>query len=176
MTPQAPADDYGSISEGSTLTIQRWLPGPVERIWTYLTDSDHRSKWLAAGDMQLAPGAALELVWRNDTLSEPSDARPEGFPEEQRMASHVIAVDPMRMLTIAWGKGDVTFLLTPKGDRVLLTLTHRGLDDHAARAMIAAGWHMHLDILVALVSGKDAGSFWSGWTQLRDNYQTRLAE
>jgi len=171
---QKAVDDYGTISEGSTLTIQRWLPGPVERIWTYLTDSDLRRKWLAAGDIRLAPGAALELVWRNDELSEPSDVRPAGFPDEQRMASQVIAVDPMRMLTIAWGKGDVTFQLTPKGDRVLLTLTHRGLDDYAARTMIAAGWHMHLDILVARVLDKDAKSFWSGWTQLRETYEARL--
>lgn len=176
MTLQAQIDDYGTISDGSTLTIQRWLPGPVERIWTYLTDSDHRRKWLAAGDMQLAAGASLELVWRNDDLSDPSDPRPAGFPQEQRMASHVIAVDAMRMLTIAWGKGDVTFELKPKGDRVLLTLTHHGLDDRGARTMIAAGWHMHLDILLAQVSGQNGGSFWSGWAQLRDAYEQQLAE
>ena len=176
MNLHAEVDDYGTISEGSTLTIQRWLPGPVERIWTYLTDSDHRRKWLAAGEMHLAPGAALELVWRNDELSDPSDQRPAGFPEEQRMASHVIAVDPMRMLTIAWGKGDVTFELTPKGDKVLLTLTHRGLDDRGARTMIAAGWHMHLDILLARVSAKNTKPFWSGWARLRDNYEQRLAQ
>ena len=42
MTLQRQIDDFGTISDGSTLTIQRWLPGPVERIWTYLTDSDLR--------------------------------------------------------------------------------------------------------------------------------------
>jgi uncharacterized protein YndB with AHSA1/START domain len=174
MNLQADVDDYGTLSDSSTLTIHRWLPGPVERIWTYLTDSDLRRKWLAAGDMPLASGASMELVWRNDDLSDPSDPRPPGFPEEQRMASHVVSVDPMRMLTIAWGKGDVTFELTPKGDKVLLTLTHRGLDDRGARTMIAAGWHMHLDILLARVSGKGAGSFWSGWTRLKGLYDDRL--
>ena len=92
------------------------------------------------------------------------------------MSSHVIAVDPMRMLRIAWGKGDVTFELMPKGEKVLLTLTHRGLDDRGARTMIAAGWHMHLDILVARVSGKESVSFWSGWAQLRDTYEQRLPQ
>jgi len=176
MNIQATANDYGTISEGSTLTIQRWLPGPVERIWTYLTDSDHRRRWLAAGEMRLAPAASFEFVWRNGELSDPSDPRPAGFPEEARMSSHVIAVDPMRMLRIAWGKGDVTFELMPKGEKVLLTLTHRGLDDRGARTMIAAGWHMHLDILVARVSGKESVSFWSGWAQLRDTYEQRLPQ
>ncbi len=176
MTNQTAIDNYGVVTKDSTLVIQRWLPGPVTRVWTYLTDSDFRQKWLAAGDMELEPGASVELVWRNDNLSDTSDPRPDGFPEEQRMQSQVIAVDPMRMLTLAWGKGDVTFELSEKGDKVLLTLTHRGLDDRRLRTMIAAGWHMHLDILVARVSGAQASSFWSGWVRLRDAYEQRLPQ
>ena len=176
MNAHAGTADFGTLTEGSTLVIQRWLPGPAERVWNYLIDSDLRQKWLAAGDMDLAPGASVELVWRNDRISHASDPRPAGFPEEQRMQSHVIAIDPMRMLTIAWGKGDVTFDLKEQGDKVLLTLTHRGLDDRAARTMIAAGWHMHLDILAAEVAGVELPSFWSGWATLRDVYEQRLPQ
>jgi uncharacterized protein YndB with AHSA1/START domain len=174
MTFHSNDDQYGTLSEGSVLTIQRWLPGPVERIWTYLTDNDHRRKWLAAGAMELQPGAALELVWRNDDLSDRADVRPAGFPAEQRMASRVIEVDPMRMLRITWGTGDVTFELTPKGEKVLLTLTHRGLDDRNLLTSIAAGWHMHLDILLSEASGTERASFWPGWERLRAHYDDRL--
>lgn len=174
MTQEAEIDEFGMLSNGATLVFQRWLPGPVERIWTYLTDSDFRQKWLAAGDMDLAPGAPLELVWRNDALSDAGDPRPDEFAEEKRMASHVIAADPMRMLTIAWGKGDVTFELMEKEGRILLTLTHRGLNDPGLRTMIAAGWHMHLDILLARLLGRKGLSFWSGWKGLRQAYEARL--
>lgn len=168
------SDDYAVMETASTLVIRRWLPGPAERIWRYLTDSDLRRKWLAAGEMAQVPGAALELVWRNDELSASDDARPEGFAEEQRMDSRVIAIEPMRLLTIAWGKGDVTFALRDEGDRVLLTLTHRGLDQAEARLMTAAGWHMHLDILGAEAAGEPPASFWSGWLRLRGDYAARL--
>jgi hypothetical protein len=67
----------------------------------------------------------------------------------------------------------VTFELAERGDRVLLTVTHRGLEDPSTRA-IAAGWHMHLDILVAELSGARRPSFWSGWTSLRAAYDERL--
>jgi len=174
MSDQTDITEFGNITGDSTLIIQRWLPGPAERIWNYLVDSDLRRKWLAAGDMHLSAGASVELVWRNDDLSDAADLRPHGFPEEQRMQSHVIAIDPMRLLTIAWGKGDVTFELESKGDRVLLTLTHRGLDDRSARIMIAAGWHMHLDILAARASDTKAPSFWSGWATHRSAYEQRL--
>ena len=49
MNDRAKVDAYGALSEPSTLTIQRMLPGPIERVWAYLTDSDLRRKWLAAG-------------------------------------------------------------------------------------------------------------------------------
>lgn len=167
-------NEYATMTGGSTLVIQRWLPGPVDRIWRYLTDSDLRRKWLAAGDMTLVPGSPLELVWRNDALSDPSDPRPSGFGETEFMHSRVIEIEPMRVLKIAWGNGDVTFTLQEQAERVLLTLTHRGLEDRTARGTIAPGWHMHLDILVAEISGAQRPSFWSGWTKLRILYDNRL--
>ena len=49
MNERATASAYGELIEPTTLKIQRLLPGPIERIWAYLTDSDLRRKWLAAG-------------------------------------------------------------------------------------------------------------------------------
>lgn len=176
MNIQTSIDEFARLSDGSTLVLRRWLPGPAERIWRYLTDSELRAKWLAAGDMTLAPGSALELVWRNDDLSAATDPRPAGFAEEQRMDSRVIAVDPPRRLTIAWGKGDVTFDLEPKGNRVLFTVTHSGLGDASARTMIAAGWHVHSDILASELSGAVAPSFWPTWSKLQGTYAARFGD
>ena len=53
MNSKTKPDDYGELIEPTTLRIQRLLPGPIERIWAYLTDSDLRSKWLAAGAMEM---------------------------------------------------------------------------------------------------------------------------
>ena len=48
--------DRGTITEAGTIRFERLLPGPIERVWAYLTESDKRAKWLAAGDMDLRPG------------------------------------------------------------------------------------------------------------------------
>jgi uncharacterized protein YndB with AHSA1/START domain len=50
MNESATPDHYGVLSEPATLTIQRLLPGPIERAWAYLTESDLRRQWLAAGE------------------------------------------------------------------------------------------------------------------------------
>ncbi|WP_417723581.1 hypothetical protein [Salipiger sp.] len=49
MTMHDLPDDYGTLAEPGTLTIQRFLPGPIERVWDHLTDSELRRKWLAGG-------------------------------------------------------------------------------------------------------------------------------
>ena len=168
-------DAYGELIEPTTLRIQRLLPGPIERIWAYLTDSDLRSKWLAAGAMEMKVGAPVELVWRNDELNDPPSQRPADFPEERRMQSQITELDPLRKLSIAWNNsGDVTFELEPKGAGVLLTVTHRRLPDRSTMLKVSAGWHMHLDVLVAIANGTKPAPFWDGMMRLHQDYDKRL--
>ena len=57
---------------------------------------------------------------------------------------------------------------------MLLTLIHRRLPDRATLLMVSAGWHMHLDILVARATGKEPAPFWDGWSRLQKEYDQRL--
>ncbi len=175
MTDLAALDAHGVLTEPATLTIRRLLPGPVERIWAYLTQGDLRRQWLAAGEMEMTLGAPLELVWRNDELSDPPGRRPPGFPEEHRLQSRITELDPPRKLAITWGNtGGVSFELEPRGDRVLLTVVHRRLPDRSTMLNVSAGWHMHLDTLVALAEGRAPKPFWEGWSRLKEDYDGRL--
>jgi uncharacterized protein YndB with AHSA1/START domain len=167
---------YGVLSAPATLTIQRLLPGPVELVWPALTKDELRRQWLASGEMEMKLGSSFEFVWRNDELSNPPAERPEGFEEEYRMHSRITELDAPRKLSIAWDQtGEVTFELEPQGKKVLLTVIHRGLSNRATLLAISAGWHMHLDILVARSRGQEVGSFWAGWSRLRQDYERRFA-
>jgi uncharacterized protein YndB with AHSA1/START domain len=175
MNELAPPDAHGLLIEPATLKIQRLLPGPIERVWAYLTESDLRRQWLAAGRMEMRAGAPFEFVWRNDELTDPSGQRPPGFSDEHRMQSRIVELDPPRKLVIAWGTdGEVSFELDPKADDVLLTVVHRRLPDRATKLNVGAGWHMHLDILVARTTGKKPEPFWDGWSRLRSEYDRRM--
>jgi len=168
-------ESYGILVEPATLRLERLLPGPIERIWRYLTESDLRRQWLAAGDMDLVANAPFELVWRNDELSAETKGRPEGFPEEDRMESRIIEIDPPRKLVFAWRKGgEVCWELTPQGRDVLFTITHHRISDRANMVKVGAGWHMHLDTLVARANGSVPSPFWDGWLRLREEYEARL--
>lgn len=177
MTTLAAARDaYGVLIEPTTLRIQRVLPGPVDRVWAYLTDSDLRRKWLAAGEMAPTVGSSVELVWRNSELTDPPGHRPEGFGEEHRLVSEITAFEPMRKLAITWGStGGVTFELEPSGSEVLLTVTHHRVEDRGVLLNVSAGWHAHLDILAARVAGKEPQPFWDSWAALKADYEKRYA-
>jgi uncharacterized protein YndB with AHSA1/START domain len=173
-SPSLP-DAYGVLTEPATLTIQRVLPGPVERVWAYLTDSDLRRKWLAAGRMEGKAGTPFEFVWRNDELTDPPGERPAAFSAERRMQCRITEFDPPRKLSFTWeGSGDVSFELEAKGGNVLLTVTHRRLPDRTALHSVSAGWHAHLDVLAARMAGREAGPFWDSLMRLREEYDRRL--
>ena len=175
MSKLASLEIYGTLVEPATLQIQRLLPGPIERVWAYLTESDLRRQWLAAGVMEMAVDAPFEFTWRNSELTDPPSPRPQGFPEEHSMKSRITELDPPHKLSIAWnGSWDVTFELKATGAEVLLTVTHRRLPDRSTMLMVAAGWHMHLDILVARTTGEEPAPFWEGWIRLKDEYDRRL--
>lgn len=170
------ADAYGVITEPATLTIQRLLPGPIDRVWSYLTDSDLRRQWLASGDMEMRVGAPFELVWRNNELSDPPGKRPDGFGDEHRMQSEITECDPPHKLSFTWGStGGVTFALEPRGSRVLLTVIHHRLPSRDVMIMVGPGWHAHLDVLVARMTGAtNAEPFWDLWSRLKKDYEQRL--
>ena len=175
MTELATDADYGVLTEPATLTIERILPGPIERVWAYLTDSDLRRQWLAAGEMEQKVGAPFEFVWRNNELMQNPGTPPEGFRDEHRMRSRITELDPPRKLSFTWfERSEVTFQLQPRGDRVLLTVIHRRIPDRSVLLSVGPGWHGHLDVLVARMNGREPAPFWDEIAMLKKEYVRRM--
>ena len=177
MTQIDTAEPFGALSEDATLTLERLLPGSVDRVWAYLTESDLRRQWLAAGTMDMRVGAPFELVWRNSELMDDPGTPPDGFSGEHRMESEILELDPPHRLAISWGStGGVTFELEPVGDMVRFTITHRRVPDRSILLNVSAGWHAHLDVLAARLAGEEPGRFWDRWASLKAEYGKRLPE
>ena len=175
MTAVETLDLYGKLTAPDTLVIERLLPAPIDRIWSYLSESDKRAKWLASGEMPLNVGAEFTLTWRNDTLTTPPGTRPEGFGPEHSMVSRILDVEAPRRLAFTFGTAsEVEIVLEPKGEKVLLTLTHRRIPDRGMVLMVGPGWHAHLDVLAAQIGGPGTPPFWDHWQKLRDDYTARL--
>ncbi|WP_033074129.1 SRPBCC family protein [Sphingopyxis sp. MWB1] len=170
------ADDFGVLTEAATLTISRLLPGSAQHIWSYLVDSDRRRQWLAAGAMEEKAGASVDFVWRNDELMDDPGPRPDSVGEENRMTCEILVIEPPHRLQISWGStGGVTFTLEERGADTLLTITHHRVMERGTLLAVSAGWHTHLDVLVAKLGGETPRPFWPEWQRLRALYDARFA-
>jgi uncharacterized protein YndB with AHSA1/START domain len=135
-------ENFGEITEPQTVRLERTLPGPIERVWSYLTDSEKRGKWLASGEMELRVGGRVSLTFNNQNLSSDRET-PERFKstEGHKVEGEVTRCEPPRLLTFTWGNaGDVTFELTPKGKDVLFVVTPPRSWSRAAGTRIPALW------------------------------------
>ena len=169
--------EFGVVTAARTVRMERVLPGPIERVWAYLTESEKRGKWLAAGPMELRVGGPVELTFRNSELSAPAEPPPAKYQKQEGASLHgrITRCDPPRLLSYTWGEqSEVTFELSPQGEDVRLVLTHRRLRDRAMMVMVGSGWHAHLGILVDRLHGREPRPFWSTHAGLEAEYEKRL--
>lgn len=170
------------VLEGDGVRFRRLLPGPIERVWAYLTESEKRSRWLAAGEMELRVGGRVTLEFRHAELSPEREVAPDRYApyaEGARTEGRVTACDPPRLLSYTWsteadGESEVTFELTPRGEKVLLVLTHRRLRDRDATLSVTAGWHTHLDVLVDHLEGRPTRPYWTAHAEHEQAYERLL--
>ncbi|WP_299939532.1 SRPBCC domain-containing protein [uncultured Nitratireductor sp.] len=105
----ADMDAYGVVEAPNVVRFERLLPGPAERMWSYLTEADKRCQWLAGGAMEERVGGAAQLVFRHADFTDetPPDQYREmnenGFVSEGR----ILEWDPPRVLAMTWpGEGE----------------------------------------------------------------------
>lgn len=172
--------DYGIRTAPDTVRVERLLPGPIERVWGYLTDPELRAQWFAGGAMELRVGGRIALQFHNSALTENDDPPPAKYAEydDARMGGTITACEPPRALAYTFGDGEapshVRFDLTPQGGQVLLVVTHTRLATREGMLSVAAGWHAHLNILRARMTGHAPDGLWRTHTRLEAEYAQRL--
>lgn len=140
--------DDAVFGKAPMVRFERLLPGSIERAWEFLSDPKRLPEWF--GDGVITPQAGGEV-----TL----------------MGGHIRGVftqwDPPRRLAYTWNvfspgesrsaypESYLTITLEPRGEEVLLTLTHLPVLERFEKQN-AMGWHTYLDMLIAAVRGEPA--------------------
>ena len=173
--------DFGRVVGERVVRFERLLPGPVERVWAYLTESDKRARWLAGGDADLRDGGRIELNFHNGALT--LETPPEKYSAhagEIRSEGRILRCEPPRVLAFSWEEthgeaSEVHIELTPRGDHVLLVLTHSKLRDTAAMLDVSGGWHAHLALLEDHLSAREPRPFWTTLADAEAEYARRYS-
>jgi uncharacterized protein YndB with AHSA1/START domain len=168
--------DYATAS-GSTLRIERRLPGPIERVWSYIVDPEKRALWFVGGPWDLRPGGTAHNEWDHTRLSE--EPTPEAWKSFDGMSTTgtIVRVEPPHILAyrtdMGMGEFEVTFELRADGEDVIFTLTQAPVDAKGM-ADFASGWHAYVDILEDRVRGVNPRGFWTNFDRLAKAYAGRF--
>jgi uncharacterized protein YndB with AHSA1/START domain len=168
----------GTSTEPGTERLERLLPGPIERVWAYLTESDKRATWFASGVFDLGVGGKADLHFDHANLS--SEKRPPDEYKDMKcdFPGTITRVEPPRLLAYTFGatspQSEVTFELEPRGKEVLLVVTHRRIADRKTMLNVASGWDTHVGILADRLNGVEPRPFWTTHARLKREYEARL--
>jgi uncharacterized protein YndB with AHSA1/START domain len=164
--------DFAHVA-ADTIRFERLLPGPIERVWEYLTRRELLASWFDAIDVPAQAGATFTHHW------DPAD------PAGGVLTGTVLVFTPPHVLEYTWTETGITdgpirdsvvrFELTTDGDRVRLVLTHRAIDARFFSSL-GPGWHAFVDNLVAVLSGRPAADATARYQALRPLYEARLAD
>ncbi len=136
----------GEIIAESAVRFERVLPGPVEKVWAFLTETSRLPEWHGEGVIEPHEGGSVSLMGGH-------------------IRGVVTAWRPHRLLAYTWNVFDagedvsrhpisyLEFALQAEGAMVKLTLTHRPIPE-VFQKQTAMGWHTMLDLIEAGLRGE----------------------
>ena len=62
MTEKPAATDCGTLLDAHTIRFERDLPSPIERVWSYLAESELKATWVGPGAIPPEIGGELTMT------------------------------------------------------------------------------------------------------------------
>ena len=141
-------EPYGTLQERNgrgVVRLERRLTATPEEVWPLLVDPEEVATWLATLAIEPRVGGAYTLTFEN--LASVS-------------RGHITAFEPPSLLEYRWYEGEaieslVRFeLRAADAEATNLILTHTLLHGAADLHQYAAGWHAHVELLIARLAGR----------------------
>ena len=110
----------------AALTFERWLPYPIDVVWSAITDAAERASWMGETTIDARVGGHIEMM----------PSAPPIAPDHKRMTGRITAWDPPHVFEHEWNQrilqsgGEpsvVRYELAADGDGTRLRFSHRGL-------------------------------------------------
>lgn len=152
------------------VTLERPFEHSAAEIWEAVTNRDDVPRWAPfSPDRNLDVTGAVQLA----------EAGASGGGAVQ--PGKVVTAATQRMLTLTWGPDDIDIELAPTSTETIVRLSHT-FDDRSSAPSFAAGWHLCLSALDAVLSEGDAprvtgdAAHEHGWDELFEAYTELLGE
>lgn len=136
------------------LRFERRLPHPVTKVWRAITDPAELSGWFPWHvAMDFRTGGKISFTHPAGAVTAPDAV--------------ITELDAPHAFAYRWNDEDLRWELTPDGDACVLVFTHV-FRERPGAAKFAAGWHLSLDALGAVLTGSPVVK--GGWQELNTAY------
>lgn len=168
----------GTFPNTHTVRIERLLPGPIDSVWGYFTDTKRLGEWLMPGVIENKQDGLIEFVSPPVTR----DLVPSVQPETEDIVSCglIDQWDPPKVLSYSWNESvydtssHFKIELKESDGKVLLVMTHSHLDPEWM-VVTATGWHASLETLIALLKGEQTPDIEPLFVKLLSDYKVLVA-
>jgi uncharacterized protein YndB with AHSA1/START domain len=154
-------EEFGTIG-AAEVVFERHFDAPPERIWRALTDPHELGSWLAPAEIELSVGAPLVLK----------------FPDGDERG-RITELQEGKVIAYTWNEGQtdslVRFELEPDGEGTRLILRHTFAGE-VDLSSYGAGWHHHLEQLIAQLGGKPIDWDTNRYRGLKSEYERRAQQ
>jgi len=142
--------DEGQMSSVPCVAFTRTLPGPIERVWSFLADTDRLPAWFGAqSSIEPRQGGAVRLMGGH-IRGVVTHWQP---PTKLVYTWNVFGPNDGRDAVSEYPESYPTFELEARGVDVVLTFKHFPIVERFI-PQNAMGWHTMLDILGAALRGE----------------------
>ncbi len=145
------------------LTLERRLDAPQERVFAFISQTDHLLKWWGPEGLHVPEHDGFDFTRKGPWMSVMQNAEGQRF----KVSGHVTHVDPPNSVGFTWAWHDetdrrgveshVTIRLVPaQNGGTLLKLAHVDLPDDEAARNHREGWTSSLNCLEKLTQEETA--------------------
>lgn len=151
-------DRFGVFLDGGrALRFERLFPGPIERVWDWLTKPELVELWFTQQRIEPWVGGKVE----------------GSFGAGDAWTATVTDWSPPHRLGWRDPQGAQTLWeLTSEGDLVRTVFVQSGLPPHAG---VGSGWHAYFDALQERMAGREPPGHGALWTRVQAEYEARFA-
>lgn len=143
------------LDEGYLAEFERLLTQSVEEVWSMLTVNEKLVQWFPELEVKdLQAGGTVKF----------------NMPDGSTIDMTITDFKMLSILEYTWGEDQVRFELHPQSDGTLLILKERinKVTNHTPKDL--AGWHVCLDVIVAILDGRQVESRKQEWEKWYKKY------
>ena len=147
--------------DSQILSFSRSLAFPVEEVWQAFMHPEAFKSWLMKGHFDEAVGGKIEMKYKRTGYTAKGIITKI---KQNALLDHTWEDENVQGSTVHWK-------FNPGANNTCILILEHTFHPSYELSLLAAGWHLHLDLFTASLEGKEEQWSWETWESLNAEYE-----